>query len=127
MSHDLTAITAPTSMISSAITAPVHHVLRKDGSRRRSWLLPLILIVAASSIASSQVLTPAEIKDPDMRSLQQQYINELKVVGQDIQALPLEYRFYLSRKLDLDESQQQHAEKTTKKYRQRGRLWDAAR
>jgi hypothetical protein len=66
--------------------------------------------VAASSIASSQVLTPAEIKDPDMRSLQQQYINDLKVVGQDIQALPLEYRFYLSRKLDLDESQQQHAD-----------------
>ena len=89
MSHDLTAITAPTSMISSAITAPVHRVLRKDGFRRRGWLLPLIIIVAASSIASSQVLTPAEIKDPDMRSLQQQYINELKVVGQDIQAPPL--------------------------------------
>jgi hypothetical protein len=110
MSHDLTAITAPTSMISSAITTPVHRVRREDGSRRRGWLLPLILIVAASSIAWSQVLTPAEIKDPDMRSLQQQYINDLKVVGQDIQALPLEYRFYLSRKLDLDESQQQHAD-----------------
>jgi hypothetical protein len=110
MSHDLTAITAPTSMISSAITAPVHRVRREGGSRCRGWLLPLILIAAASSIAWSQVLTPAEIKDPDMRSLQQQYINDLKVVGQDIQALPLEYRFYLSRKLDLDESQQQHSD-----------------
>ena len=45
-----------------------------------------------------------------MRSLQQQYINDLKVVGQDIQALPLKYHFYLNRKLDLDESQQQHAD-----------------
>ena len=110
MSHDLTATKAPTSMISSAMTAPVRRVLREDGGLRRSWLLALIVIVAATSIASSQVLTPAEIKDPDMRSLKQQYINDLKVVGQDIQALPLEYRFYLSRKLDLDESQQQHAD-----------------
>ena len=66
----------------------------------------LILIVVRRR-ASAQVLTPAEIKDPDLRSLQQQYINDLKVVGQDIQALPLKYHFYLNRKLDLDESQQQ--------------------
>src|SRR6202162_4536882 len=72
-------------------------------------LLALILVVVAGP-ALAQVLTPAEIKDPDMRSLQQQYINDLKVWGQDIQALPLEYRFYLSRKLDLDESQQQSAD-----------------
>jgi hypothetical protein len=110
MSHDLTAITAPTSMIRSAITAPVRRVLRNDGCLRKSWLPALILVVAATSIASSQVLTPAEIKDPELRSLQQEYINDLKVVGQDILALPLEYRFYLSRKLDLDESQQQHAD-----------------
>ena len=39
-----------------------------------------------------------------------QYINDLKVVGQDIQGLQLKYRFYLNRKLDLDESEQQHAD-----------------
>jgi len=78
MSHELTAITAPNSMIRAAMTAPVHRALRGNvrrgnGYRRMSWLLALILIiVAAASIASSQVLTPAEIKDPDMRSLQQQ-------------------------------------------------------
>ena len=110
VSHDLNTITAPTSMIRSAITAPVRRVLREEGCLRRSWLLALILIVAATNIASSQVLTPAEIRDPELRSLQQQYINDLKVVGQDIQAIPLEYRFYLSRKLDLDEAQQQHAD-----------------
>jgi hypothetical protein len=110
VSHDLTATTTPTSMINSALAAPVRRLLQKDGCRRKNWLPALILTVAASSIAWSQVLTPAEIKDPDMRSLQQQYINDLRVVGEDIQALPLEYRFYLSRKLDLDESQQQHAD-----------------
>src|SRR3984893_16007533 len=71
--------------------------------------LALIPVVAASA-ASAQVLTPAEIKDPDLRSLQQQYMNDLKLVGEDILALPLEYHFYLSRKLDLDESQQQQAD-----------------
>jgi hypothetical protein len=45
--------------------------------------------------------------------LQQQYINDLKVVGQDIQGLQLKYRFYLNRKLDLDESQQQHADQSS--------------
>jgi hypothetical protein len=72
-------------------------------------LLALILF-GVGCCASAQVLTPGEIKDPDLRSLQQQYINDLKVVGQDIQALPLKYRFYLNRTLDLDESQQQTAD-----------------
>src|SRR6202795_5129790 len=69
-----------------------------------------LIVVLVAGTAWSQVLTPAEIKDPDLRSLQQQYINDLKVVGQDIQALPFKYRFYLNRTLDLDESQQQNAD-----------------
>ena len=78
----------------------------------KSKLLALILVVVGCR-ASAQVLTPVEIKDPDLRSLQQQYINDLKVVGQDIQALPLKYHFYLNRKLDLDESQQQNADQSS--------------
>jgi hypothetical protein len=75
-------------------------------------LLAVVFVVVAVFVGrtSAQVLTPAEIKDPDLRSLQQQYINDLKIVGQDIQALPLKYRFYLNRTLDLDEAQQQHAD-----------------
>ncbi len=83
---------------------------RELRSARKVRLFVLITIMVASSGALAQVLTPAEIKDPDLRSLQQQYINDLKVVGQDIQALPLKYRFYLSRKLDLDQSEQEHAD-----------------
>lgn len=78
----------------------------------KSKLLALILVVVGCRV-SAQVLTPVEIKDPDLRSLQQQYINDLKVVGQDIQALPLKYHFYLNRKLDLDESQQQNADQSS--------------
>src|SRR6202158_3375349 len=76
----------------------------------KSKLRALILVVVGCR-ASAQVLTPVEIKDPDLRSLQQEYINDVKVVGQDIQALPLKYHFYLNRKLDLDESQQQQADR----------------
>jgi hypothetical protein len=87
---------------------------KKVGSSHPSLSLILIVviivIVALRGAASAQVLTPAEIKDPDLRSLQQQYINDLTAVGQDIRALGLKYRFLLSRKLDLDESQQQHAD-----------------
>ena len=71
--------------------------------------LALILGVVAGT-AMAQVLTPAEIKDPELRSLQHEYMSDLKLVGADIQALPLEYHFYLSRKLDLDEAQQQNAD-----------------
>jgi hypothetical protein len=78
----------------------------------KSKLLALILVVVGCR-ASAQVLTPVEIKDPDLRSLQGQYINDLKVVGQDIQALPLKYHFYLNRRLDLDESQQQNADQSS--------------
>ena len=57
-------------------------------------LLALILVIASTTEA--QVLTPAEIRDLDLRSLQQQYINDLKVVGQDVQGLQLKYRFLAS-------------------------------
>src|SRR5580704_2105392 len=109
-SHDWTAIAATMSVARSRIRMLVRRLLRQAGHIRKSGFLELILIVAAAGSVSSQVLTPAEIKDPELRSLQQQYINDLKVMGQDIQTLPLKYHFYLSRKLDLDESEQQHAD-----------------
>ena len=96
MSHDRTVIAA----------ARICHL-------RTCRLVALILIVVASGAVSAQVLTPAEIRDPDLRALQQQYINDLKVVGQDIQGLQLKYRFYLNRKLDIDESQQQQADQSS--------------
>jgi hypothetical protein len=83
---------------------------RRKKCRLARFLTIIAMITTAGSAAPAQVLTPVEIRDPDMRALQQQYINDLKAVGQDIQGLRLKYHFYLNRKLDLDESQQDHAD-----------------
>ena len=65
----------------------------------------LALFLLASTCLA-QVVTPVEIKDPELRALQQQYMGDLKSVGEDILATEFPYPFYLSRKLDLDEAQQ---------------------
>jgi len=54
-----------------------------------------------------QVLSPPEILDPAMRGLQQKHLPELKAAAVDITSHHYPYRFYLSRKLDLTEQQEQ--------------------
>ncbi|HKD02138.1 MAG TPA: hypothetical protein VKB77_06910 [Terriglobales bacterium] len=77
--------------------------------RKNSWLGGVVVgLLAVSSWA--QVLSPAEIKDPELRALQLQYMDELKAVGQEIVSHSFDYPFYLSRKLDLDEVQQRRAD-----------------
>jgi hypothetical protein len=66
----------------------------------------LILAVLICGYASAQVVSVSDIKDPQLRALQHKYIEELQQLGADIVSLPLEYPFYLSRKLDIDEVQQ---------------------
>ena len=75
---------------------------------RRINLLPLWLILTLS--AAAQVIPPPEIKDPQLRALQEHNMDALKQLGADILALPTDYPFYLSRKLDLDESRQKWAD-----------------
>ena len=65
-----------------------------------------LALVLLASTCLAQVVTPVEIKDPELRALQQQYMDDLKRVGEDILANEFAYPFYLSRKLDLDEAQQ---------------------
>jgi len=72
-----------------------------------SWFAVMLL---AASASLAQVVSPVEIKDPELRSLQQQYMDELRSTGQDILAEHFDYPFYLSRKLDLDEAEQQRAD-----------------
>ena len=71
---------------------------------RRINLLPLWLILTLS--AAAQVIPPPEVKDLQLRALQEHNMDALKQLGTDILALPTDYPFYLSRKLDLDESRQ---------------------
>lgn len=77
-------------------------------------LVTIVLFLAG--LSGAQVMTPAEIKDPQLRTLQQQYMDDLKTVGQNILASQFEYPFYLSRKLDLDESQQKNASQSSLRF-----------
>src|ERR1700693_4880413 len=101
-SHDRAVITATRPPIRPVEAQPVRHVPPQEWCIRKAKLIALVVALVAASASWAQVLSPAEIKDPDLRSLQQQYLSDLKAVGQDVLALQLEYHFYLSRKLDLD-------------------------
>ena len=71
----------------------------------------ILLIVTVLTIPSrAQVIPPAEIKDPELRTLQERNMDELKKLGADILALPTDYPFYLSRRLDLDQDKQRWAD-----------------
>ncbi len=61
-------------------------------------------------VAKAQVLPANEIKDPQMSALQERNMDELKAFGAEVVKLPTEYPFFLSRKLDLDESKQKWAD-----------------
>jgi hypothetical protein len=67
-------------------------------------------LVAASCWLSgavfSQVLSPPEILDPELRELQQKHMAELKSVAVAISSHQFPYRFYFSRKLDVSEEQE---------------------
>lgn len=76
--------------------------------RRISCLTLPVFFFLTSALA--QVVSPLEMKDPQLRGLQERYIDDLKQVGADILSIPTTYPFYLSRRLDLDEQQQKAAD-----------------
>jgi hypothetical protein len=76
----------------------------------RNKFVRLALLLLACSPCVAQVVSPWEIKDPELSSLQHQYIEELQAAGRDILAIHFDYPFYLSRKLDLDQVAQQRAD-----------------
>jgi hypothetical protein len=77
---------------------------------KSSLCVHVIVGFLALQIAKAQVVAPVEMKDPELRSLQMEYMDDLKAVGAEINNLPFEYPFYLSKKLDLDEQQQKAAD-----------------
>ena len=80
--------------------------------RRSKWQSYVHVIVGllALQVAKAQVVAPVEMKDPELRSLQMQYMDDLKAVGAEINNISFDYPFYLSKKLDLDEQQQKGAD-----------------
>jgi hypothetical protein len=73
----------------------------------------IFLSLIGPSAARAQVVSPVEIKDPALRALQQQYMDDLRQAGADILSSHFDYPFYLSRKLDLDQARQQVADQTS--------------
>ena len=72
--------------------------------------LASVTLLLAVSAGSAQVLAPEEIRDPQMRALQQKYRNELKLITSAAAAHSFPYHFYFSRKLDLTEKDQQQSD-----------------
>jgi len=67
-------------------------------------------------LAAGQALTPAEIKNPQMRALQEKYFQQLQAVGAEIQGHIFPYPFYFSRVLDLELVQQERADQRSLRF-----------
>jgi len=75
--------------------------------RTRSSILFAILCTA---LAPAQVLSPAEIADPSIRTLQQSHLDELHSITAELAKHEFPYHFYFSRKLDLTEKVQERSD-----------------
>jgi hypothetical protein len=69
-----------------------------------------VMMTAGAAGTSAQVVAPAEIRDLNLRELQQKHLPDLEGIGAGITRHQFPYRFYLSRKLDLSEEQQRGAD-----------------
>jgi hypothetical protein len=76
---------------------------------RRISLLVLCLALIAPAVRA-QVLPPTEIQDPQLRALQEKNMDDLKQLGAAVLAMPTDYPFFLSRRLDLDRDKQKWAD-----------------
>lgn len=66
-----------------------------------------LLLLAASTFAQ---ISPNEIRDPDLKALEEQYFQELKTLNQNIAHLHFPFAFYLSRYVGLEPSKQAEAD-----------------
>lgn len=89
-------------------------------TRRDNWCFTALLVVgivaATGSLAVGQALTPAEIKSPRMRELQEKYFQDLQSVGVRIQGHIFPYPFFFSRVLDLERAQQERADQRSLRF-----------
>jgi len=85
-------------------------------TRRSNVWLAAALLSGVASFAAGQALTPAEIKNPQMRALQEKNFQQLQAVGGEIQGHVFPYPFYFSRVLDLELAQQEHADQRSLRF-----------
>src|ERR1035437_7872924 len=72
-------------------------------------LLAIVFATFAGQ-ALGQVLSPDEIADPAMRALQQSHLQELRTIAVALVHHQFPYHFYLSRKLDLSEREEESSD-----------------
>ncbi|MFZ0480836.1 MAG: hypothetical protein WAL71_16975 [Terriglobales bacterium] len=82
----------------------------------RSLVFLLAVLAAVSTFAAAQALTPAEIKDPHLRELQEKYLKQLQTVGVEVQGHIFPFPFYFSRVLDLEQAQQERADQRSLRF-----------
>ncbi len=66
----------------------------------------LVAVLVLGLPCAAQVLGTSQIKDPQMRLLQQQYISQLRELSAEAAAIHFPYPFYFSQTLDIDEARQ---------------------
>jgi len=72
-----------------------------------AWLAIMSL---GSGVAASAQVSPNEILDPRLKSLEKQYLPQLKTINQEVFKIHFPFPFYLSRVVGLDPSQQVEAD-----------------
>jgi hypothetical protein len=82
----------------------------------------ILIVLGAVCLSPGQALTPAEIKQPQMRALQEKYFQQLQALGAEVQGHIYPYPFYCSRVLDLELAQQQHADQRSVRFDNYGGL-----
>ncbi|MGB9072847.1 MAG: hypothetical protein WCC22_09255 [Terriglobales bacterium] len=75
-----------------------------------------LLVLSLAALSAGQALTPAEIKDPQLRALQEKYFQQLQTIGAEAQGHVYPYQFYFSRVLDLELAQQEHADQRSLRF-----------
>ena len=83
--------------------------------KSKCWWLALV-VAGLASLSLAQVLTPAEIKNPDMRALQEKYFKQLQAAGAEVQSHIFPFPFYFSRVLDLELAQQERADQRSLRF-----------
>jgi hypothetical protein len=74
--------------------------------RRIKNSIAAVALIAAVRTGWSQVISPPEIRDPQMRELQQKHLADLKAAANGISSHSFPYRLYFGRTLDVDETEQ---------------------
>ena len=70
----------------------------------------LAIMSFGSGVAASAQVSPNEILDPRLKSLEKQYLPQLKTINQEVFKIHFPFPFYLSRVVGLDPSQQVEAD-----------------